>query len=155
MIHSFTYLAQDARIAHRADAGKVIHFVDALARISTRIVRALVDVRFAVPSCKANRALLLTPSPDYTGYHINSSPRRSLLTGVALGAGTVVVINQVDARGSVLALALAVVQVFRTGSATPSLQASALEATRLVVARLSVDAGSKWGGRVRVALVHV
>lgn len=66
-----------------------------------------------------------------------------------------VVINQVDARGSVLALSRAVVQVFRTGSATPAFQACALEATRFIVAGLRIDAGPERGRGVRVALVHV
>lgn len=52
-----THLAQDARIADGANAIEVVHFVDALARIATRVRGALVDVCLALFSCKANRAL--------------------------------------------------------------------------------------------------
>lgn len=66
-----------------------------------------------------------------------------------------VVIHQIDARGSVLALTRTVVQVFGTGSATPTLQASALEAARLVMAGVRVDAGSERRRWIRVAFVNV
>lgn len=45
------------------------------------------------------------------------------LTGKALGASTVVVINQVDAGGAILALADTIVQVFSASSSTPAFEA--------------------------------
>ena len=99
-----THLTQESRVADGADAREVVHLVDALARVSARIVGALVDVSLAVASWGKKR-----------GNHVRirtlwaSSAPLIVLTSEALGTGAVVVVDQVNARGSVLALTRTVV----------------------------------------------
>lgn len=65
-----THLAQDARIADGANAIEVVHLIDALARITTRVRGALVDIGLAFFSCKANRAFKLECIPNkHRGSH--------------------------------------------------------------------------------------
>lgn len=67
-----------------------------------------------------------------------------------------VVVDQVDAGGTVLAAAHAVVQVLGARRAAPALLAGALERAGQVAARLGVDARPEAAGRgVRLALVDI
>lgn len=81
---------------------------------------------------------------------------RRALTGVAARARAVVVVDQVDAGGTVLAAAHAVVQVLGARRTAPALLAGALERAGQVAARLGVDARPEAAGRgVRFALVDI
>lgn len=108
----------------------MIHFVDALARVPAWVRGALVDVGLAVPSCKANRARSVWVVK--LSYNFRKVLHCQSLTGKAQSTSTVVIVNQVDACGSVLALTSAVVEIFSAGSATPALEACALKAARFV-----------------------
>lgn len=78
-----------------------------------------------------------------------------LRTRVALGAGTMEVVHQVDTGSTVLALADTIVEIFSARRSAPAFQAWTLKAARLVLARYRIDAGSVLGGGVRLTLVHV
>lgn len=66
-----------------------------------------------------------------------------------------VVVHQIDASGAILALARTIVQVFGARSATPTIQASALEPAGRISAGLRINARPEWGGGIRFAFVNV
>lgn len=66
-----------------------------------------------------------------------------------------VIVDQIDTGGAILALANAVVQILGAGRTAPTLQAGALERTGQIATRFRIYAGSQAGRDVRLAFIDI
>lgn len=120
-----TYLTQRPEIANRADAFELSDHVNALAAISTWWCGTLVYVCLTI------------------------------LARITYCTRTVIVVDQVNAGGTVLALPIAIVQILSARRPTPSLLAATGERTGRVMAIVRIDAWTQCRGSVWFALVQI
>jgi len=109
-------LAQRTRVAKWANAIEFAHHVHTFASVSARGSGALVYVRLAIATRESR------------------------------GTGAPIVVDQINAGGSIPALTHAVIQILGTGHSAPALLADAGKGTRLIAALLGIDAGSDGQG---------